>query len=236
MTKSTLAFDAFDVVLIRSKRRSLALEVGHKGVVARAPMRMSKKDITEFIYQKQNWIRKTLDALPPLPAVVPITEMQNLLLHGEKIAFNIREGQRGKPTLNEAGLHLPVIKSHLPIEATVKTKLVKWYKNIALDKIQERVNYYSIPMAVQNRKLKGLYVRDYKRRWGSCDAKGVLSFNWRIIMAPPEMLDYVVVHELAHCHEFNHSKRFWSLVEQQLPDYQQRSDWFNTNGRLLYPF
>ena len=236
MTKSKLTFNAFDVSLIRSRRRTLALEVGHDGVIARAPMRMSQKVIIQYIQQKSTWISKHLDSLPPAPISVAVTDLSTLLLLGRQITFDIRRDQRGKPALNEHGLVLPVIKSHLPFEVSVKTKLLKWYKTIALKEIQQRVEFYSVQMAVPNNKLKGLKVRDYKRRWGSCDAKGILSFNWRIIMAPPEMLDYVVVHELAHCHEFNHSKRFWSLVEQQLPDWRQRSDWFNTNGEQLYQF
>lgn len=237
MTESTLTFEHFEVSLVRSpRRRTLALEVGHKGVIARAPMRMSQKSITEFIQQKSNWIVKHLGTLPPAPEPIEITTMRQLLLQGQTINFNIRKGQRGKPQLADNALILPVVQSHLPFNVSVKNKLLSWYKSTALLQIQQRVDFYSELMAVPGNKLKGLKVRDYKRRWGSCDAKGVLSFNWRIIMAPPEMLDYVVVHELAHCHEFNHSKRFWSLVEQQLPDWRDRSDWFHTNGGLLYAF
>jgi len=237
MTKSTLKFDAFEVLLVRSpKRRTLALEVGHNGVIARAPKRMSQTSIVEFIQNKSRWIINSLSTLPPAPQPLEITKVDTLLLHGRPIRFEIRQNQRGKPRLNNESLVLPVMKSHLEFERSVKTKLLKWYKSMALTQIQARVDFYSQLMAIPSGKLKGVKVRDYKRRWGSCDAKGLLSFNWRIIMAPPEMLDYVVVHELAHCHEFNHSKRFWSLVEQQLPDWRQRSDWFQTNGGLLYPF
>ena len=76
-------------------------------------------------------------------------------------------------------------------------------------------------------------VRDQRTRWGSCSAKGNLNFNWRLILAPGEVLDYVVVHELAHRREMNHSKRFWSLVEMVLPDYERRRRWLKENGEAL---
>ncbi len=237
MTKSILNFETFDVSLIRSdRRRNLTLEINRDGVFARAPMRMSHKAIIEFINKKRNWISKHVGTLPPAPKQLAVTDMNTLLLHGQHIGFSIHVNKRGKPRLSEHGLVLPVLKSHLPLEASAKTKLIKWYKSTAMAQIQQRVDFYSQEMAVPKAKIKTLKVRDYKRRWGSCDAKGVLSFNWRIIMAPPEMLDYVVVHELAHCHEFNHSRRFWSIVEQQLPDWKQRSTWFQTNGGMLYQF
>ena len=79
-------------------------------------------------------------------------------------------------------------------------------------------------------------VRDYKRRWGSCDQRGDLSFNWRIIMAPERVMDYVVVHELAHLQEFNHSRRFWNIVEQEMSDWREQQRWLSDNGSLLYRF
>ena len=76
-------------------------------------------------------------------------------------------------------------------------------------------------------------VRDQRSRWGSCSSKHNLNFNWKLILAPPQALDYVVVHELCHLHEFNHSLRFWRLVESQMPDYEAWKKWLKIHGSEL---
>jgi len=102
------------------------------------------------------------------------------------------------------------------------------------EELERKVAIYSEQMGIPGNKSLNINVRDYKRRWGSCDSKGALSFNWRIVQAPIEVLDYVVVHELAHCHVFDHSKRFWEIVSAQMPDWKERQLWLHTHGADLY--
>lgn len=96
--------------------------------------------------------------------------------------------------------------------------------------LQERAAFFAGIMGVDYGRIT---VRDQRTRWGSCSAKGNLNFNWRLILAPQEVLDYVVVHELAHRREMNHSHRFWSLVKMVLPDYERRRRWLKENGEAL---
>ncbi|MBQ8597165.1 MAG: M48 family metallopeptidase, partial [Lachnospiraceae bacterium] len=79
-------------------------------------------------------------------------------------------------------------------------------------------------------------IKDQKSRWGSCSSKGNLNFNWRIVMAPEPVCDYVVIHELCHLVHLDHSERFWKLVESICPGYEQYKKWLKTNGSRLYPF
>lgn len=97
-------------------------------------------------------------------------------------------------------------------------------------RIEERLAHFSERMGLAYGKVS---VRDQKTRWGSCSSKGNLNFNWRLVFAPGAVLDYVVVHELAHLRELNHSRRFWKLVERFSPDYREHRRWLYDNYRLL---
>lgn len=103
-------------------------------------------------------------------------------------------------------------------------------RSLACAVFEQKVSLYAKLMGVSYGRIT---IRDQKTRWGSCSGKGNLNFNWRLILAPEEVLDYVVVHELAHRREMNHSPRFWAQVAAVLPDYQKRRQWLKQNGDLL---
>lgn len=108
--------------------------------------------------------------------------------------------------------------------------LKKKYKATAKRYFYERVEYY-LPMT--GGAYSSIRVADQKTRWGSCSSNGVLSFNWRLMLAPPRVLDYVVVHELCHLTHMNHSKNFWSMVESVYPNYKEYENWLKENGHKL---
>jgi len=107
------------------------------------------------------------------------------------------------------------------------------YRESAREIFRAKAEYYSGIMRVTFGRIA---VRDQKTRWGSCSAQGNLNFNWRLIFAPAGVLDYVVVHELAHRREMNHSARFWAVVEETMPDYRKYKKWLAENGRSLHRY
>ena len=123
-------------------------------------------------------------------------------------------------------LTLPKPDDEDAVRAALKTALSR----LALTRIRERLQQYAPSMGVQFGRVA---IRDQKSRWGSCSAKHNLNFNWKLIMAPPEALDYVVIHELCHLIEFNHSPRFWSLVRAQMPEYESWKKWLKAHGPEL---
>ena len=104
------------------------------------------------------------------------------------------------------------------------------YRQAARDYFPARVAYYEAIIGVTH---GAITIRDQKTRWGSCSAKGNLNFNWRLMLAPPRILDYLVVHELCHRKEMNHSKAFWNAVEMVLPDYKELRKWLKQYGTTL---
>lgn len=171
--------------LIRSQRKSLALQVKGDGiVVVRAPLRLPKDKIDSFVMEHRDWIEKQKNRVQELSCKRrEITEQERL------------EG----------------------IQKALKI-------------FPERTAFFAGRMGVDYGRIT---VREQKTRWGSCSQKGNLNFNWKLVLMPQEILDYVVVHELAHRKEMNHSARFWAIVEQVLPDYQNRRNELKKLGQFL---
>lgn len=106
----------------------------------------------------------------------------------------------------------------------------KRYRNAARARFEERVSYYH---QITGGRYTSITVRDQKTRWGSCSSRGTLSFNYRLIFAPPEILDYVVVHELCHLTHMNHSRDFWNMVGSVMPEYKIYRKWLREHGHEL---
>ncbi len=115
----------------------------------------------------------------------------------------------------------PVIKLDNPVE---------WYRKQARQLITARVKHYADLLGLNVNKIR---ISNARKRWGSCSAKNNLSFTWRLILAPLEIIDYVVIHELMHIFEKNHSRRFWARVEEFYPDYRKIRKWLKQNSQLL---
>lgn len=116
------------------------------------------------------------------------------------------------------------------LSAVQRSALERRYKEAARSYIPKRVSYYH---AMTGGEYNRITIRDQKTRWGSCSSKGTLSFNWRLMLAPPAILDYVVVHELCHLTHMNHSPAFWQAVETILPDYKSSRAWLKEHGSEL---
>jgi predicted metal-dependent hydrolase len=211
--------------IIRSKRKTLALIVKPDGtLVVRAPLRTAEKSIWEFMENHTEWIEKkraeALAALPLAPRQYVSGEIFMYL--GQSYPLEIVKGQK-KPLLLEENFKLAE-----SAQATAKLVFERWYRMQAKKILNERVSKYASQYCLQYKKIG---ITSARTRWGSCSANGSLNFSWRLIMAPIEVVDYVVVHELAHTVFHNHSKRFWKKVETIMPDYKERKKWLRKNGQ-----
>jgi len=168
--------------IIRSQRRTLAVEINRSGeIIVRAPMRMPEGEIHRFLASKQDWIQRHLQARSAQQPPFTPAELEEL-------------------------------------------------KKAARKDLPARAARYAALMGVHCGRIT---IRAQKTRWGSCSAGGNLNFNCLLMLCPPEIRDYVAVHELCHLKEMNHSPRFWQAVEQTLPDYRARRQWLKQNGPAL---
>jgi len=214
--------------IIRTKRKSIALIVEPNGrLVVRAPIRISDADIKHLVKQKERWIRekqkrvkdKSTQSKPKV-----YMDREEFLYLGK--SYNLKIVADLNPALVLSQKFF-LSRRALPKAESVFTE---WYREQARAVISERVELYAARHGFTYRKIR---ITSARTRWGSCSSMGNLNFTWRLVMAPPEVIDYVVVHELAHLRVNNHSKEFWKQVERIMPDYKQRLKWLKENGQKL---
>ena len=213
--------------LVRSKRKTLSLIVETDGTLTvRAPLRMKEADIRRFIEVKRDWIkRKQAKAREEAVSSRQYMDGETFWYLGREILLRIVPS--GKPALVLDG-SFNLTKSAQPQAETIFSA---WYKRQARKVLTERVEFYGRKYAFKVGKIR---ISSARTRWGSCSSKETLSFTWRLVMAPLDVIDYVVVHELCHLKEMNHSKAFWARVEAILPDYRGRRKWLKVNGAKLH--
>ncbi|NND81952.1 MAG: M48 family metallopeptidase [Gammaproteobacteria bacterium] len=238
INSSQLIINDMQIALLRSARRkTIAIEVDAEGIKVRAPARLSEKKISQFVLANEAWIQRHLAKAPVSAPAIELIDGAEIMLRGTPHQLRLLRQRRGKGRLRDHIIELPLIQSQLSIEESARRKLHQFLRQSALNDMRQRVRHFAPLMFLNPRKrTPSCSVRSYTRRWGSCAADGRLSFNWRLIQAPDTVIDYVVVHELAHLLEFNHSQRFWTLVEQQLPDWKNQREWLNRHGATLYRF
>ena len=216
--------------VVRSRRRTLTIAVESSAcVVVRAPMTLPAQKILEIVEQKADWINNKLAFWQKAQAEKLERENgqgKSLLYLGQYYSLQLEV----IPGLKKDSVRLAAEKIVVQIgdakpERIAKT-LNKWYRERAQELIAQRVLYYGrffdgTPSAVQ--------IKEQKRRWGSCTYDNKLLFNWRCIMARREALDYVVVHEMSHMVQKNHSSAFWQIVETILPKYKLEKKWLKEN-------
>lgn len=215
--------------IIKSDRRTTALQVTKNGeIVVRIPRRLPYRSGHELAEKNRSWvyahIKKVRSALK-IKEMFHWTEGAVVLLYGRERVLHVEPdfGNKGFSVLevNEKMLISgPVDPNGGPgAEAVIKEVMKRFYRKEARRYLEEKAARWAVRMNLDYGRIA---VRDQATRWGSCSTKGNLNFNWRLVLLPEELADYVVVHELAHRIHMNHSKAFWEAVERELPDYRLR--------------
>jgi len=213
--------------IIRSRRRTIALEITPAAtLIVRAPLRAPVGYIEEIIRQKSSWIVRKFNEMKgrPLLSGHEYAEGEIFYFLGREYPLHIIRD--GNLTIERSD-KLYVSSALLP---DLNNYIKRWYREEAHKEIPARCMWFSmrtghIPTTIR--------ITDARKRWGSCTHKGGLNFSWRLIQAPPHIVDYVVVHELVHIGQPDHSRRFWNKVQKILPDYEHRRKWLRENERLL---
>ncbi|MCL2771932.1 MAG: M48 family metallopeptidase [Oscillospiraceae bacterium] len=205
--------------LIRSRRKTVAIHITKDAAVeVHAPLKMAKGDIDKFVASKEKWIETHLTQREKLNTEknsFALNYGDMTLLRGKM--YYIRSRDSTNAGFDGECFYLP---QNLNPE-TFKRTVVKIYKDTAKLIVRNKVSEYEKHMNVSPVAVK---ITSAKTRWGSCSGRNSINFSWRLVMADDDVIDYVVVHELAHIREHNHSSRFWAVVEQVFPDYKVRQN------------
>ena len=215
--------------IIRSGRRTIGLEIGRDGsLIVRAPKNTPLAAIERLISEKRGWIiekqRIVRERLAAVPGRQFVTGEQFLVL-GKPYPLQVSEDTRAH--LSFSGSQF-ILKKRYTKQA--RRLFWVWYRTKAAEIIPTRVAFYARKHGIPYKAVKISWA---KSRWGSATTTGNLNFSWRLVMAPITVIDYVVVHELAHMIERNHSRRFWEHVASLYPNHERARKWLKDNGHLL---
>jgi predicted metal-dependent hydrolase len=231
-----LNIEGLIIPIVRTKRRkSVSIRINKAQAQVFAPMGVSRSFIQAFVVSKVAWIQKHLSA------------HQQRLAQAQKNQFKLHDGMslrilgadyivRLVPALQEKTLACgdSLLIRHAPklnVEQAIFIGIRSYIFEQAAEKIANLVAHYTEHLGVAPKRIS---IKEYRSRWGSCNARKELQFNWLIALAPPQALTYVVVHELCHLIHFNHSAAFWSEVNRIMPDYLVWRRWFTRYGDRLW--
>lgn len=199
-----------------SRRRSIGLQINEQGLTVSMPLRASEKWLHSVLQEKARWVLDKLENWQSKQAPVQKwSDGESLLFRGETFTLRILPGLfSAAPQLTHDELIIHVVDSGNQL--SINKKMLKWYKHEALRVFNECVEHFAPLMGVSPKEIK---LTSARTQWGSCTAQGVVRLNWQLVTMPLHLIDYVVVHELAHLQEMNHSPAFWRVVERACPDY-----------------
>jgi len=204
-----LAGEILNYKLVRARRRTIALFVDGNGVEARAPRHAAIANIETFMREKERWIRSRLAAPRRRPIVWEAGTTLPWL--GQSVTLALRPGE------NNVRLSCGLLEVGVADGAALRERVLAWIREQALALFRERVASLSRALDVT---VSGVGLSNANTRWGSCSASGRIRLNWRLMLLPAHLIDYVVAHELAHRRELNHSVRFWDVVATLHPSYR----------------
>lgn len=219
---------------VSARARAVRLVIRpERGLEVVTPHATSRSRVEQVLRDKAHWITTTLERVARETAAAappPLVSGMWLPLAGERVTLSISIGApvgRFRVRLVSETLHVTAADTQ---QETLRAALEAWYRRHARTVFAERLALWNAHYGFPYGRVA---IKEQKSRWGSCSRQGNLNFNWRLLLAPAPVLDYVVIHELCHLKELNHSPRFWQLVALACPDHAAQRGWLRRHGREL---
>lgn len=227
---SCFELNGISIAVKRSARRkTMALKVSGDEVSLHIPKRLPLWLGKQFAAKQQAWLNaRLLIAGQQTKRLFTADSAQPYLGNDYPLRLNPDLKQRRQLAFNDQQFNLK-----LPTDSSadvIKNTLLRGYRQLAEVYLPDRCQQLADQTGLQPKKIQ---LRSYRARWGSCNARGEVQLNWLLIQAPPAVIDYVIIHELCHLQQMNHSANFWQLVEQFAADYRDHRSWLKQNGKWL---
>ena len=223
---------AIPYTIRRSERaRRARIHVDSGGVEVVLPHGLPLEAAEPFVEEKRRWIERTLRRMREAEEQRPPARLEDggeVPYLGERLALAVRvePGRKRAHVARDGG----ALRARVPATSALAGALERWYRREARSEIEPRLDAACARAGTSYAKLT---IRGQRTRWASCSSAGAMSFNWRLLLAPEQILDYVVEHEVAHLEVPDHSERFWTLLESRCPDYREHERWLRRNGQTL---
>lgn len=235
--------ETIQIHIIRSKRKTVCMSVNKDGsVTVKAPRLFpTDNEILKFVEQKMDWILKQRDRQQEREDMKLVRRFEtdySFPYLGEERLVEMQSAKKTSITYEDDRIIIKTpfceaLESNYEAEENKKaieklqSDLKKWYKKQAFAYVSKRVEYYQNIIGVT---VTSVSIKSRKSQWGSCDSNGNLTFSWRLVMASPEAIDYVVIHELCHRKHMDHSRDFWNQVQKYMPDFKKQKQWLEENS------
>lgn len=227
MPEVLLAGRPVPYILVRNPRsRHVRMTFTRDGLRVSAPVRLPEAEVDRAVRSKERWLLRHADLLDPV-APTPLEDGALVPFLDGVVELGLRKAPRASITFRPEEGRLAIA---VPDGADVGVLVERAYRTAARDWFRRACADHTASMGVSP---GAIGIRDPTTRWGSCSARGTVSFSWRLLMAPARVADYVVVHELAHLVHMDHSPAFWSVVARECPDHETASAWLRVHGRWL---
>ena len=235
--------EIIQVHIQRSKRKTMSMSINKDGsVIIRAPhLFPTDVEIQRFVEDKMDWIlsqRERQQDREDMRLVRRFETDYSFPYLGEERLVEMQKGKKNQFSYENGSIIIKTPYYEALIEnyeadankssiEKLQNNLKKWYKKQAADYITKRVDYYRTIIGVT---VHSVSIKSRKSQWGSCDSNGDITFSWRLVMARPEAIDYVVIHELCHRKHMDHSNAFWDEVQKYMPDFKKQKQWLEENS------
>lgn len=218
-----------EYIIKRTKRKTIALEINSNGqIIVRSPLKIDDLFIDKLVQRKKQWISKKMKLIQKRISKKVIKKFEPgeyFMFLGKKYILTINQKQKENIILNTKIL----AKQKDPLK--IKDNIFKWYKKEALIYFKKRINILALNHGF---KYNNVAISNAKKRLGVCNQHNDIRINWRLILCPADIIDYVLIHELVHTKIKNHSKNYWNKVSSILPDYKKSEKWLKDNREELF--